>query len=76
MAIIDQERLDNAVLAIERGIEKLTLQERLLPLSIVQGRINAQIQRQQMADLTASVPLGGLIKRVLRGNREEDGDTE
>ena len=73
MALIDYGQLEQWIVTVEEMFkdDNLTVDEQLLVIDQLRGRIAKRVQEQKMADAVANVPLKGLMKRVIsRGEAE------
>jgi len=76
--LIDFKVLEKLIKDIEDILdkEKLAVPEKQLVLGQIQARLNSQIEKQKMADAVHNVPLGGLLKKIMKKTKPEDEPDE
>lgn len=73
MSLINLGELEKVIKDIERVFKKYTLnvEEKILVIRHINARLQKQIVHQKTGDMVQSVPLGGLLKRVIKGMEDD-----
>lgn len=72
MKIINYEESEKAIIGIENLLSDYDIEEKLLILRFISGRLSSKLQQQKINDNLQNVKLGGLVKRFMKGDKEGD----
>ena len=73
MELINKDNMAQAIVKMEQLMDKLGLDhnDKLFIVNTIANRLRVQLQEQKASDMMHNMPLGGLMKRFMKGDADE-----